>query len=183
MTMNGKIFKDKATGETFRFTRTGADTNGELLEINTDYRGGSPKPPAHYHPHQQEHFEVTEGSMTVEMNGQQRVYKAGESFDIPQGVAHAMWNAGDVPARVIWQVRPVLNSQTFFETIWGLRQDGKTGENGTPSLLQAAVLMQVYSDVFRLVSPPPVIQKILFPVLAFFGKRQGYRARYESYSG
>lgn len=183
MTTSDKVFKDSASGETFSFTRTGADTGGELLEIKTDYRPNSAKPPSHYHPKQQEHFEVVEGGMTVEMQGKQRVYHAGESFDIPQDIPHAMWNAGDVTARVIWQIRPALNSQTLFETVWGLRQDGKVGKNGTPNLLQAAVMMRTYDNEFRLVSPPPLVQKILFVPLGFIGRLLGYKARYETYSG
>lgn len=170
--MTNKIFKDATTGETMEFTQTSA----ELFEMRTDYRPGSAKPPAHYHPKQREHFEILEGSMTVDMNGQQRVYKAGEAFDVPEGVPHAMWNAGDVTARVIWQVRPALNSPAFFEMIWGLRQAGKVGSSGTPNLLQASVLMQAYADVFRLVSPPRPVQMILFGVLGFVARLLGYRA-------
>ncbi len=173
---------DASSGETMRFTRTSVETGGELLEMRTEYRPNSAKPPAHFHPKQREHFEIVAGSMTVDMNGEQRVYHTGESFDVPEGVAHAMWNAGDVPTQVIWQVRPALKTQTFFETIWGLRQEGRT-RNGTPDLLQSAVLMRAYADEFQLVSPPRPVQLVLFGVLGLVGSLLGRRARYTKYSG
>lgn len=177
-----RVFTDASTGETMRFTRTSAETGGELLEMRTEYRPNSAKPPAHFHPKQREHFEILAGSMTVDMNGAQRVYEAGESFEVPEGTSHAMWNAGDVPTQVIWQVRPALNTQTFFETIWGLRQEGKA-KNGTPDLLQSAVLMQAYGDEFRLVRPPRPVQAVLFGVMGAIGRLMGRRARYAKYMG
>lgn len=176
MTAAARVYRDAVSGETMCFTRTAADTGGELLEMKTDYRPNSPKPPPHYHPRQSEHFEVISGSMTVEMNGTQRVYHTGETFDVPAGIAHAMWNAGEAQTQLLWQTRPALNSQAFFETIWELREAGKVGKNGTPSLLQSAVLMQAYGDVFCLVSPPRLIQIVLFGVLGFVGRLLGYRA-------
>jgi quercetin dioxygenase-like cupin family protein len=176
-----KVFRDVSSGETMRFTKTSAETGGELLEMRTDYSPNSPKPPAHFHPKQREHFDIVAGSMTVQMNGEERVYRAGESFDVPEGAVHAMWNAGGVLTQVIWQVRPALKTQAFFETIWGLREEGKA-KNGTPDLLQTAVLMRAYQDEFRLVSPPRAVQTILFTVLAFIGRLLGRDARYEKYS-
>ncbi|MBZ0295387.1 MAG: cupin domain-containing protein, partial [Anaerolineae bacterium] len=144
MSTASRIFKDPNTGLTMTFTKTSAETGGDLLEIKTHYRPNSPRPPAHYHPKQQEHFEIAEGSLTVQMAGEERVYHAGESFDVPVGIPHAMWNAGAVTTEVLWQIRPALESQAFFETTWGLQQDGKVGPNGTPNLLQASVMMQAY---------------------------------------
>jgi hypothetical protein len=34
-----------------------------------------------------------------------------------------------------------LNTETFFETVYGLARDGKTDENGVPNLLQQAVTL------------------------------------------
>jgi quercetin dioxygenase-like cupin family protein len=183
MTAEEKLFRDPATGETMRFSHTGAATGGELLEMQTTYRPYSARPPAHYHPHQREHFEIVEGALTVELNGTQRVYQAGEAFDVPQGAVHAMWNTGDSMTRVIWQIRPALNSQAFFETIWGLRQDGKAKPDGSPGLLQIAVLMQAHQNEIRLASLPPFAQTILFGLLAFIGRLAGYRPHYAASSG
>ena len=47
-----------------------------------------------------------------------------------------MW----MPARPA-ELRPALNSETFFETLYGLARDGKTDENGVPNFLQQAVTL------------------------------------------
>jgi hypothetical protein len=74
-------------------------------------------------------------------------------------------------------------TEEFFETIWGFAKDGKTNEKGVPNLLQVAVIADEYADEFRLASPPLIVQRALFAVLAPVGKLLGYRARYPEYSG
>lgn len=172
--MENRLFTDPATGDTLRFVKTSAETNGELLEIEVHYTPAHGKPPAHYHPRQQEHFEVMAGSITVQMNGDQRDYRAGESFDVPAGTVHAMWNAGESTVQMKWQIRPALKTQQFFEAIWGSYSDRKPGDTNSPNLLQSAVWMQAYSDEFRLVSPPPPIQKMVLGILAPLGRAMGY---------
>ena len=45
-------------------------------------------PPPHYHPSQDEHFEVLEGAIALKIGHERSVVPAGESFDIPRGDAH-----------------------------------------------------------------------------------------------
>jgi hypothetical protein len=110
-------------------------------------------------------------------------YVAGQSFDIPRGTSHTFRNAGDEEASVIWQVRPALKTQQFYETLWGLAADGKTNNHGIPNLLQMAVMLQAYADEFVLSSPPPFVQQTVFAALARIGRLCGYRGQYERYSG
>jgi quercetin dioxygenase-like cupin family protein len=85
----------------------------EVLEMEAFYTGRGGFPPEHYHPRQDEHFEVLEGAVNAVVNGEQRRYPAGERFDIPAGTPHQM--AGDGAARVHWEVRPALRMAEFFE--------------------------------------------------------------------
>jgi hypothetical protein len=94
-----------------------------------------------------------------------------------------MRNGGDTEARVIWQVRPAMKTQTFFETLYGLAAEGRTNSEGRPNLLQLAVLLRDYRDEFVLSRPSLPLQKLLFGALAGVGKLLGYRGRYEKYSG
>jgi hypothetical protein len=89
-----------------------------------------------------------------------------------------MWNGGEAEAHLLWQTRPALHTDAFFEIMWGLAQDGKTNKAGVPNLLQVAVIMQHYRQEFRLVNPPLIVQKIIFTLLAPIGKLCGYRATY-----
>jgi quercetin dioxygenase-like cupin family protein len=85
----------------------------EVLEMEGSYSGEGGLPPEHYHPHQDEHFEVLEGTVRAVVNGEERRYVAGEVFDIPARTPHQM--VGDGPALLHWEVRPALRTAEFFE--------------------------------------------------------------------
>ena len=142
----------------------------------------SPRPPAHYHPSQEEHFEFLNGTLHTEIGGQRRTYEAGDRFTVPIGTHHWMHNTSSEFGKVIWQVRPAMKTETFFKTLWGLAIDGKTNNNGVPNILQIAVLFREYDREFRLSKPPYPLQKILFYILAPLGRLSGYRAKYDEYS-
>jgi quercetin dioxygenase-like cupin family protein len=165
------------------FRRTAAETEGELLEMEAHYAPEGAYPPEHYHPYQDEHFEVLKGRLQVRINGREYSFQASQTIDIPRGTVHTMRNGGNTEASVIWQVRPALKTQPFFETLYGLAAEGQTDRQGRPNLLQLAVLLWVYRDEFVLARPALPVQKLLFGALASVGKLLGYRGRYEKYSG
>ena len=88
----------------------------KLLVMEATYGGTGQFPPRHFHPGQEEHFEVLEGTVRTIVDGEERSYEAGERFDIPAGTVHQM--AADPPARLRWEVRPALRTAEFFETIY-----------------------------------------------------------------
>ncbi|MCB0050483.1 MAG: cupin domain-containing protein [Caldilinea sp.] len=159
--------------------RSGADTSGALLEMEARYPPHSPQPPAHYHPYQEEHFQVLSGTFRTRIGGAERTYAAGESFTVPANTPHWMHNVGDGEGRLLWQVRPALRTQAFLETMWSLAADGKTNTGGVPNLLHLAVILREYRDEFRAASPPYAAQRILFGILAPIGRLAGYRPRYD----
>jgi quercetin dioxygenase-like cupin family protein len=85
----------------------------DVLEMEGFYSGEGALPPEHYHPYQDEHFEVLEGRVRAIIAGHERRYAAGEKFDVPAGTPHQM--AGDGQARVLWEIRPALRMAEFFE--------------------------------------------------------------------
>jgi quercetin dioxygenase-like cupin family protein len=85
----------------------------DVLEMEGSYSGEGGLPPEHFHPRQDEHFEVLEGAVKAVVAGEERRYVSGEAFDIPAHTPHQM--AGDGPAKVRWEVRPALRTAEFFE--------------------------------------------------------------------
>lgn len=166
----------------FTFHKTSADTQGEYLEMEVAYPPRSSRPPSHYHPYQEEHFEVLRGTFRVRMGDLERTYETGEKFTVPPNTHHWMHNISDQEGCLLWQIRPAMKSQAFFETLWGLEADGKTDAQGRPGLLQLAVILHEYSQEFRLTSPPDWVQRLLFGFLSPIGKLLGYRAKYARYS-
>jgi len=176
-----KTLTNPITKQTLRFLQTASVTGGQLLEMESAYPAHSTEPRPHYHPFQEEVFNVLAGELTVRMNNKLIILKEGDTIHIPKNKVHSMWNNSNEITRVNWKVRPAMNTETFFETIYGLAIDHKTDKNGVPGILQVALLSNEYSDVFRLASPPFVIQKIVFYLLTPFAYLFGYRPSYNKY--
>jgi quercetin dioxygenase-like cupin family protein len=85
----------------------------ELLAIEATWTTAGELPPPHFHPFQDEHFEVHEGSLLTIVDGVERMIEAGESFDVPRGAVHQMTAAAG-GARATWEVRPALATESFF---------------------------------------------------------------------
>lgn len=173
----GEVLENPVSGQRIVFRKTASQTDGELLEVECVYTKPTPsRPPVHYHPGQEERFEVLSGEVRVVIDGGERAYDEGEEFVVPPGVPHGMWSE-EAGTRLTWQIRPALKTEAFFETLWGLAASGKTGESGAPNLLQGALIAREYADEFRLASPPWVVQRILFGVLAPAARLLGYGLR------
>ena len=160
------------------FRQTAATTNGELLEIEAYYPPHSELPVPHYHPNQEEYFQVVRGEMRVILDGEERHYRSGEEFVVPVGAHHSMQNVSDDEAKLIWQTRPALRTEYFHETIRSLADYDQVNDQGMPSLLQMAVIAREFRREFRLASPPYPIQWILFGLLAPIGRLKGYKGSY-----
>ena len=120
--------------------RTGEETDGELLEMEASYSGEAEMPPEHLHPKQAERFEVLEGRMRAIVDGEERVYEEGESFDVPPETPHQM--AAEGPTRMRWEVKPALRTAEFFERLYG-EGPGSAREMGDAFLTE-------FEDEFRL---------------------------------
>jgi mannose-6-phosphate isomerase-like protein (cupin superfamily) len=112
-----------------------------LLAMEARYRGDAPLAEAHYHPSQDEHFEVLEGTIHAVIDGDERWFREGEEFDVPAGVSHQM--AAEGPTRVRWEVRPALRTAEFFERFYDAL------DNGFPEGTTPEEFLAEYSDVFR----------------------------------
>jgi quercetin dioxygenase-like cupin family protein len=163
--------------------KTARDSDGELLSVDlfVSPRGGNP---LHVHPLQEEYFKAVSGTLGVQVGDEQRWLREGEEAVVAPGTPHRWWNdSDDEVAHVSAELRPALNSEVYFETLYGLAQDGKTGENGAPNLLQHAVtLTGINRGEIYLASPPVAVQKALLAALAPVGRLLGYRDHYPRYS-
>jgi quercetin dioxygenase-like cupin family protein len=162
------------------FRQTARETDGRLLSLEMFASPGAASPPVHPHPRQEERFETVSGVLRARVGGEERTLRAGEGMVVPPGTPHTWWIEGDEDAHVVVEFRPALNTETFFETMYGLARDGKLDENGTPPFLQTALISSAYE--IYLPRPPVALQKALFAMLAPVGRLLGYRASYPRYS-
>ena len=176
MATKGSEIRNPKTGHRIKFLQTAADTNGAFLEMISSYEAKSLEPPLHYHPYQEEYFEVISGEISVRINGEVEVLGPGHQLYIAKSTVHTMWNNSDQPSTIRWKVMPAMDMENFLETIMILANEGKTKPDGRPGFLQFAFLVNRFHKVFRLARPPYFIQKTLFfllsPLLYFFGCEQ-----------
>lgn len=87
------------------------------LVLDARWRQGQP-PPAHFHPTQDEHFEVFEGELTVIVGGEPpRLLRAGDTLAIPPGTVHQMWNALPGEAHAAWEICPAQRTEEMFRAL------------------------------------------------------------------
>ena len=117
------------------------------LELEAHYRGDAPLAQSHYHPSQDEHFEVQSGRIHAVIGGEEVWFDEGERFEIPAGTPHQM--AAEGPTVLKWQVRPSLRTAEFFERFYDAL------DNGFPAGTTAQDFLAEYGDVFRLTDADP----------------------------
>lgn len=171
------------TGERIVFRKRARDTGGELLEMNLYMAPGGFIAKAHVHPNQEERFEIEGAPLMFRVKKAERLYQPGEVVVVPPGTPHVWWNPSTTEAATLIQVRPALDTETFFETFFGLAADGKVNAQGLPNPLQMAVLARAYRREMQLPPPQGWVLGLLATALAPMGRLLGYRARYDEYSG
>ncbi|RMI29695.1 cupin domain-containing protein [Nocardia stercoris] len=148
----------------------------DRLDMVAEFGAGGHEPPAHWHPAQDEYFEVLDGTIAVRLDGRDLELKAGDTLRIPAGAVHQMWNPHDEAAHVRWQVTPSGRTAQWFRSIDALHRRGQVRASGRPGLLAYAVLLTEFRDVFRPVVPAAPLVRVLLAALAPIGRMRGYRA-------
>jgi len=175
MVATGTEIHDPQTGQRTIIRKTGADTGGAYVEMESFHRPHVPPEPVHVHPFQTSSFEMLSGRLHVQVGEQVTIIGPGERVEIPPNVPHTFWNDGDEEAREIQVFRPGLNIDDFFATYFALIGAGKVNEDGMPkSMFLLAVLMKEYDSVMRVMEPPRWMQVLVMRVLGPIGRLLGY---------
>jgi hypothetical protein len=137
--------------------------------------------PGHFHPRQEERFEVLAGDVQFRVEGRPRRATRGDRLVVPPGVRHSFKNTGGSEARLAVEVEPALELQAFLEEAAALARAGKYTRRGIPKGLGAALelaeLVERYREVTVMAFPPPPLHGVLVSPLARLERRR--RARRE----
>jgi mannose-6-phosphate isomerase-like protein (cupin superfamily) len=179
MAKSGDMLEHPVTREKIVVRKAARETHGELFQADIYLQPGGFVAAEHIHPRQDEHFEVVSGMLRGRIAGKELTSGPGGQFTVPAGTPHVWWNAGDTELHVLAEARPALEFETFFETFFGLAQNGKVHpQTGLPNVLQMAVLMRAFRHELILARPPRLVQTLLFGLLAPLGRLLGYKAPY-----
>src|SRR4051812_46370357 len=169
------------TGEHITFLPDG----GDVLRMRFVIDGGGLVAAEHFHPEQEERFEVVTGTLRMRLYDQEREVRAGERVVVRPGVPHAWWNASSTEsADVRIDLEPALESRAFFETLFQMVQDGYTKDGMPRNPVRLAVLADRYhrevqgvpAEGSPLAKLPASALRRLLRVMALIGRVLGYRA-------
>jgi quercetin dioxygenase-like cupin family protein len=89
-----------------RFLVDGDQTGGRFAVVEHPLRPRALASPLHTHRDEDEYSYVLEGQVGLQLGERVLVAGPGELVVKPRGVAHAFWNAGDGPARLLEIISP-----------------------------------------------------------------------------
>ncbi len=114
------------------FKLFGEQTNGQVSIVEHPFPVGACVPP-HLHTLEDEYSIVTEGEIGFRSGDREVVLGAGGYITKPRGEAHTMWNAGQVPARMI----EVISPAGFEHFFWGVGEAMAAGGPPDPEVMAA----------------------------------------------
>ncbi len=178
MITTGQSLTNPVTGETLVFHKTAADTNGELVVVETFVEPNGAVAAAHVHPAQEERFQVLAGELEFRVGRQTVVARPGDRVHVPTGTPHRFRNTGGGTAHFVCEISPALGFEQLIETMFTLAADGKVNAKGLPNLLRLAVIARHHFGDVRLPFPPAWLQRIGLSLGAPLGRLLGYRPGY-----
>jgi nucleoside-diphosphate-sugar epimerase/mannose-6-phosphate isomerase-like protein (cupin superfamily) len=140
--------------------QTAAETSGARLRFEQTLAIGDGRPPRHVHRKQTESFLVVSGRLGLEADGVVCEMGPGESYSVPPGTAHTLWNAGDEPCVNEVTLEPALDMEHFFEGIVTLEAQHRLPPHGRPDLLRIALLFGKHDNLIAGV--PRVVQRLVY---------------------
>ncbi len=121
--------------------KLGSDnTNGALAVVEHPFAVGAVTLP-HLHTREDEYSIVLEGEIGFRSGDREAVLGPGGYITKPRGEMHAMWNAGDTPARMIEIISPG-GFEGFFRDLVDHT------DRGTPTRDQVVEIAESYGLVF-----------------------------------
>ena len=161
-------------GEKLTFLKSYIKDGAEVLEGINEVQPGS-GPPMHIHYLQDEGFTVESGRMAYQLAGEPVQYAGpGDSVLIKAGIPHKFWNDGNDMLVVRGFITPPDNFIYFLSEIFKSSEANK----GRPAMFDAAYLLNRYKSEYAMTEIPALVQKMIFPVILFFGRLTGKHKKF-----
>jgi len=172
--MGGEWIEDPVLRLRMRLRSEGETLIGEV-EFEPGGRIGK-----HFHPRQQEHWEVLEGELHVRVGRRRLRLGPGEAATVTPGARHSLRNVGARVAQARFTASPALELEPFLITAAAMNREGKITSFGMPkglrALLDGADFIDRYRETCVLLFPPPfpppALQPLLFSPLARLARRR-----------
>jgi quercetin dioxygenase-like cupin family protein len=162
--------ENRHTREILQMRRVHEADGQTVLAIDGSLPPRAAGPPLHVHFLQREEVQVKAGTLAARVGKEEILVKAGGTGVFPAGVAHAWWNAGEDLLELSGRAVPAGDLDRYLQAILAVLN---ASESGRPSLFYIAHVLWRHRETQALMLPPPMIQRILFPVVLFVGRALG----------
>ena len=176
----GQAFVSKTEG----FRQTVLKREGGLAWTELALEPQAPGPPEHIHTSFTEYFTVAEGTLSLLVNGEKKILRAGESLPVTPGTPHKPFNETDSPVVVRGPLTPEYaipeRFLVFLTQAYGFFDESESNRRAPKALLQMSRFSPEY-DVW-LAGPPVPLQKAASFIIGPTARLFGYRTQYEKYA-
>jgi mannose-6-phosphate isomerase-like protein (cupin superfamily) len=160
-------------GTSFSIVESAADSGGKRIEFEITMAPGALGPPKHFHPRQEESWNVLEGELSVFVDDGWRTLGEGESLLIPPDTVHTLRNRSPGAVRFRDVHEPALDFQDYIEALHRQAAAGKITSRMTPStLIHGAMVLHQHRTTQLSASP---VQRVAETVLSVIGRVLGFR--------
>ena len=178
--VSGDVITNSFAGEQIIFIKSGIETGGQYSVREFHLKAGGAVPRAHIHTEYDETFKVIKGTLTVILNGEERVLNPGDSLMVPRGVAHQPMNKGAIELVTMNSVSPAGLHDLMLAQMHGFFTEKERVRTKAEFFLQAMLFVNYYKTYTA--DLPVVVQKILSFLLAPTARIVGYRSWRSEYS-
>ena len=166
---NSLILVSRHTGERLEL-RQFQDDQGPWLELKGSLPPHREGPPLHVHFDEDEGGRVISGTLAALIGGEQLELNAGQELNLPRGVAHRWWNAGDELLTFEGFARPLVDLDRYLQAVFEVNNAGREGR---PPLFYMAHALRRHRATQSVLVVPAAVQAILFPLVVGLGTLLG----------
>jgi quercetin dioxygenase-like cupin family protein len=150
------------------------ERDGDNLWVYTWMEDGGHLP-EHFHPVQEERWEVLEGSASLKLDGTWHELRPEDgAIVVAPNVKHELKNTSGSQARLRTEALPALRLEEFLTESAQAARDGLYNARNMPTSWRGAVWLADFAQRFRnetvMTSPPPALQRIVTPLVARFAR-------------
>jgi hypothetical protein len=147
------------------------DADGQsVLAIESSLPPGVGGPPLHLHFHQREDGTVKGGSLGTLVGKKKAILSVGETVYFPAAIVHKWWNAGDDLLELAGHAIPAVDLDRFIQALFAVLN---ASPSGRPSIFYMTHMLWRHRHTQVVMVPPPIIQRILFPIILLVGRALG----------
>ena len=166
---NSLILVSRHTGERLEL-RQFQDDQGPWLELKGSLPPHREGPPLHVHFDEDEGGRVISGTLAALLGGGQLELNAGQELNLPRGVAHRWWNAGDELLTFEGFARPLVDLDRYLQAVFEVNN---AGPEGRPPLFYMAHALRRHRATQSVLVVPAAVQALLFPLVVGLGTLLG----------